>query len=246
MKTRRLKYASIHFGITLLILFCGFALVFHVWYPAPFHLAVSVTVIFILVATITLILGPVLTLVISKPGETSLRLDLFMIATIQIAAFLYGMWVIAEGRPAWIVFNVDRFDIVRANDLDNRKIGTALVEYQRPSWLGPKWVSATLPSDPGIQEEILFEAIFAGIDIQHRPNLYRPLHEQMDSIVQQSLPLDKLQDFNPASSTRILLSQWPDADGWLPVAAHNKSVTALISTHQRKVISIVDLRPWQE
>ena len=246
MKTRRLNYSSIHFGISLFVLFCSYALVFHVWYPTPVHLAVPVTAIFVLVATITLILGPVLTLIISKPGKASLRIDLLVIAIIQVAAFGYGMWVIAEGRPAWIVFNVDRFDIVRANELDNRKTDSARTEYRRPPWLGPKWVAAAFPTDPDTREEVLFEAVFAGVDIQHRPNLYRPLHEQMDAIVQKSLPLEALTDFNSASSTRTLLSQWPEADGWLPVAAHNKSLTALISTHHRKVISLVDLRPWRD
>ncbi len=54
------------------------------------------------------------TLIVFNPGKrlALLRLDLAVIGTIQAAALAYGVSVIAEARPVYMVFTVDRFDLV--------------------------------------------------------------------------------------------------------------------------------------
>lgn len=40
-----------------------------------------------------------------------------MIILIQLSALSYGLYSIAQGRPVWLVYNVDRFELVRNNEI---------------------------------------------------------------------------------------------------------------------------------
>lgn len=53
-------------------------------------------------------------------------MDLTVIAVLQLGALSYGLWTVAEGRPAWLVFAVDRFELVRVLDIDKRKLDAAI------------------------------------------------------------------------------------------------------------------------
>jgi hypothetical protein len=78
--------------------------------------AVGVTQLFIMLIVIDVIVGPIMTFLIYKKDFNVFKIDLAIIVIIQVAAFLYGFYSIAQGRPAWIVFNQNKFELVRANE----------------------------------------------------------------------------------------------------------------------------------
>ena len=119
----RLKAFFLHLSLSAVIALLALLLVFGLWYPAPLHTAVGVTHIFLLLLLIDVVLGPLLTLLVYKAGKKTLVFDLAVIAVLQLSALGYGLWTVAEGRPAWLVFNADRFDLVRVLDIDARKLG---------------------------------------------------------------------------------------------------------------------------
>ena len=92
-------------------------LVFFVWYPLPLAKAVGVTHIFLMMLTIDVIIGPLLSLLVYKEGKKSLKFDLMVIIIIQLSALCYGIYSIEQGRPAWLVYNVDRIELVRKNEI---------------------------------------------------------------------------------------------------------------------------------
>ncbi len=145
--TPRIKAFLIHLGISLVVAVAAMALVFGLWYPSPLHAALGVTGIFLLLLAVDVVLGPCLTLVVFKPGKKTLVMDLTAIALLQLSALAYGVWTVAEGRPAWLVFAVDRFELVRVLDIDERKLEQADLAYRQPSLLGPQWVAASNPVD---------------------------------------------------------------------------------------------------
>ena len=77
----------------------GILVVFGLWYPPPLNTASGVTRIFLIVLAVDVVLGPLLTFVVFKRGKKTLKFDLAIIATLQIAALCYGMWTVAQGRP---------------------------------------------------------------------------------------------------------------------------------------------------
>lgn len=220
------------------------ALVFLVWYPAPLHRATGVTAIFFIVIGVDVVIGPVLTLIVFKPGKKTLRFDLTTIVILQLIAFAYGIWTVAEGRPAWLVFNVDRFDLTRAYEIDDRHLSETRPEYQQAPWLGPRWVSARAPTDTDQRNTLTFEAVFAGVDLPQRPDLYQPLAAEADTIKQKAHPLNQLLRYNLPESVQTILAKWPEADAWLPMMAPAKPVTVLLRKDPTEVVAIVDLNPW--
>lgn len=239
----RFKAFFIHICLSAVLAVLAMLLVFKLWYPAPLHVAVGVTQIFLLLLLVDVVLGPLLTLLVYKPGKKTLVLDLAVIAVLQLSALCYGLWVVAEGRPAWLVFNADRFDLVRALDIDGRKLDAALPEYRNPSLFGPRWVAAVSPVDADARNELMFEAASGGSDLPQRPYLYRPLAEVQEPIRQRSRSMSELQEFNSAEDVQSVIGKWPAAGAWLPLMA-GVPMVVLLHKESYEVLAVVDLRPW--
>lgn len=240
----RIKAFTLHLAISALIALAVIAIVFYLWYPAPLHTAVGVTQIFLILLVVDVVLGPLLTLLVYKVGKKTLVMDLTVIAVLQISALGYGLFTVAEGRPAWLVFAADRFDLVRILDIDERKLDEAALQYRQPSLLGPQWVAAVNPTNNDARNDILLESVFAGVDIAQRPNLYQPLDTQKTAIQQRLLELSALPAINSAESIKAVLAKYPSADAWLPLRANNQDMVVLMHRDTTEVVAIVDLRPW--
>lgn len=241
----RIRAFLIHLAASVLLALAAMALVFAVWYPSPLNKAAGVTAIFLMVLGVDVVIGPLLTLVVYKPGKRSLRFDLATIIGLQLMAFAYGLWTVAEGRPAWLVFSADRFDLVQSYQLDTRKLDQTSPEYRHPSWFGPQWAYAPRPTDPTQRQDILFESMFAGVDLAQRPDLYRPIAEGAEAIRKYAQPLADLNKFNPPANVAEVLARWTAADAFLPMMASAQPVTVLIHKESARVIAIVELNPWE-
>ena len=115
----RLKASAIHLGLSLFIALLAALLVFGIWYPFPYREISGGRELFLLVVSVDVILGPLITLAVfnrSKPlGE--LRRDLATVVLIQLAALGYGLWTVSVARPVHLVFEIDRFRVVHAIDI---------------------------------------------------------------------------------------------------------------------------------
>jgi len=241
----RLRAGLIHLSVSALVALIAICIVFLLWYPYPLQRAVGVTEIFFIVLGVDVVIGPLLTTVVYKQGKKSLRFDLVTIATLQLVAFAYGMWTVAEGRPAWLVFSADRFDLVQAYEIDHRKLAEAKPEYRTVSWSGPRWISAHRPDSAEQRQTILFEAMIAGVDIPQRPELYQPLEVEAAAMRQRAQPLDELVRYNTQTEVDAVLARWPEANAYLPMMARVRPMTVLIEKSSARVIAVVDLNPWQ-
>src|SRR5699024_10363140 len=112
----KLTAFAIHLGISFVIALLAVGLVFFVWYPAPLHTALGVSKICLVLLLIDVVLGPIRTVIVYKKGKRALGMDLTVIAALQLAALTYGLWTVAEGRPAWLVFGGNHFELVRKVD----------------------------------------------------------------------------------------------------------------------------------
>src|SRR4026207_2238884 len=104
---------SIHFIATALLAACAAALIFLIWYPDPFQAMVRGTELFLLVVGCDLALGPLLSFVVFNRKKTrrALMVDYTFIAIVQIAGIVYGVYTVAELRPAYVAFATDRLQV---------------------------------------------------------------------------------------------------------------------------------------
>lgn len=242
MKARFLAFL-VHLGVSCIVGLFALALVFKIWYPSPLHVAVGVNEVFVLLLGVDVVIGPCLTLIVFDATKKSLRFDLVVICLLQVLAFLYGLWILSEGRPAWIVYNADRFDLVQVYQIDSRVSGQVGGQYRSPSFLGPLWVSAKMPENNEERNVITFESVFSGVDMAQRPNLYRPLIEAKQQMHLHQRSINELYRYNSSELVQRVISEWPEANGFLPMMARIKPMTVLLDKNAR-VVAVVDLRPW--
>lgn len=248
MKNRFLAFLT-HLAFSAVVAAPAMILVFFVWYPAPLHTAVGVTQIFLMLLAIDIIIGPVITFIIYNPNKLSLEFDLTVIALLQLTALCYGMNAVFEGRPAFVVFNADRFSITRALDIDSTSAGTARKSGNlsaNTSWLQPKWVAAVASPNSERSQEILFSSLQGGPDWPQLPELFVPLTQVKKQILEKAKPIKELRLLHSQNAHVMeVLAHWKDGQvKWLPLRSKVKDMTVLIDANSSAVIEILDINPW--
>lgn len=243
--SKRLKFFLSHLFISFLIALLVIGLVFFIWYPSPLAIAVGVTHIFLMLLAIDVIVGPVLGLLVYKEGKKTLKFDLTVIILIQIAALCYGVFSIERGRPAWLVFHADRFELVRKNDIILENIDQAQSQFQQVSWTGPQFAAVKLAVSPQQRQNDMFIEVLGGISLAQQPARYVELTQATTQIQQRALPLVELQQHNSKTDVEKTLAKYPKADAWLPLKANALDMAVLVNKESASIIKIVDLRPWK-
>lgn len=238
----RFRAAMIHAVLSLVLLGIALYLVFLLWYPAPLTEAAGVTSIFYLMLAIDLVLGPVLTFVVFKYDRVRLVFDLVVILLVQLSFYVYGLMIVAQGRPEWLVFVVDDFEMVRPVDIDRRQESEFLPAYQETLWDGPRWAAARYSDDTETMQRQKEDEFFLGISMAARPETYSDITDVSTAVRDRAKALEILADYNQASALTVL-DGYPRAAGWLPLKGHAQDQVVLIDD-DGQVIGVVDLRPW--
>ena len=243
MKNRFYAFLT-HLLLSGLVAVITIVMVFFIWYPRPLNDATGVTDIFLLLLAVDIITGPVMTFVVYQRGKPGLKFDLFIIVILQVVALSYGMSTVFAGRPAFIVFNQDRFDIVRLVEIDVASAKKAELtgnETAKVSWFRPRWVGAVAPNDRKRAEEILFSAVDGGADWPQLPELYVPLEQVKQQMLKKAQPLQNLRQLDKKNR---LVGIEDSRVKWLPLRGKTKDMVVLIDSDSAEIIKIVDINPW--
>lgn len=239
---QKIKAFFIHISLSSIV-FCSFlAIMFLYWYPQPyFTICEGMTVLTILAIT-DVILGPILTFIIYKPKKPWLKLDLSIIATVQICALIYGSSIIYSERPLFLVFTIDRFEIISASDVDINEITTKAI-LDTPT---PYIVFAQAPKDRGQRSYILDSAI-KGKDLERFPKYYKPFKPYLSEVFNKSISIKLLTEKHPDNKKlKAFLSDINKGNlkyKFLPVRSKQKDMTVIISEHG-DIIDFLDISPW--
>ena len=243
--SKRLKFFLSHLSISILIALFSMVLVFLIWYPLPLAKAVGVTHIFLMLLAIDVIIGPVLGFVVYKEGKKNLKMDLTVIILLQLSALGYGIYSIGQGRPVWLAYTVDRFELVRKNEIIDENIEKALAQYQHPSWFKPQYVGVEFAKDAKTRNDDMFAEALNGISLAQKPERYVALSKVVPQIKTHAQSLDILKNFNDGKKLQSILAKYPQANAFVPLKAGHVDMTVLLDKNTGEVIKIVDLRPWR-
>jgi hypothetical protein len=245
----RYRAALTHFVISALVVSTVFVLVYFLWYPEPLFRGAGGRDLFLVLAMVDVTVGPLITLIIFKPGKKGLKFDLATIAVLQLAALAYGTHVVFEARPVWVVFLKDRFDLVRANQVQDESRERAKAPFRSLSLTGPKIAAARIPEDPDEQFRTLITAL-AGVDVSSYPQHYVPYEEARGDVLGKARPIRELRELNPESGPEIdrILRNLGRGEGevaFLPLRAGKSDLTVLVDARSGTVLQLVALRPWK-
>lgn len=239
--SQRIRYFLAHLCISTLVGLMLIGMVFFVWYPFPLAKAVGVTQIILILITVDVIIGPLLSLLVYKVGKKTLKKDLLIIILLQITALIYGLYNIVSSRPSWIVQNGDVFELVRYNQILIDEDHQIADEYQSPSWFRPQWVAIQSLAQ---KDESFVQDAIAGIPTSIKPYRYTSLSHESARLQEYSQDLKHLTHFNPPNDINTTLKQFPNADAWMPLRTGGIDMVVLIDKKNAAVLEIVDLRPW--
>jgi hypothetical protein len=201
----RFVATAIHFVVTLFVAGLAAAVIFLVWFPNSMAAMVGGTSLFLLVFTSDLVLGPLLSLVVysSKKSRLKLIIDYSVIAAAQLTALIYGVFVVAESRPVFVAFDVDRMEIVTAIEIEDEHLAEASDErFRSRSWLGPKLVAVVRPTNNKEKSDLAFLAI-AGKDAEYLPKYYHEYETAREQILAKSLSLQVLLEGSDTAKSQI-------------------------------------------
>lgn len=172
--TSRAFAALVHAGGSLAIAATAAALVFLLWYPWPYTVLAGGVGLFVLITSVDVVLGPLITFAIfdrSKP-ITELRRDIAVVVVLQLGALGYGLYTMYQARPVVLALESNRFRVVSANAVVGEEIALAPSTLRRLSVTGPTVIRTEVPIDAGEQLEAI-EKAFAGADLGMRPKYWR-------------------------------------------------------------------------
>lgn len=169
--------------------------VFLVWYPGSFREMAGGSGLFLLVVSVDVILGPLLTLVAFSPrkAKTNLRFDLAVIAALQLTALGYGIYTVWEVRPVAIVYETDRYRVIAAGEVRVKELPTAPPQFRRLPLTGP-WELGVRAADAGAERNEAIFLSFEGFDTSQRPSFWRPYSEVSAVAYQRARPVSVLLD----------------------------------------------------
>lgn len=170
------RAAALHFVGSVAVSVLAAALVFGLWYPYPYRELAGGRELFLLIVAIDVVCGPLLTMVLYDPKKPRSELwrDLGMVVMIQLAALGYGLHVVWQARPIYLVQELDRFKVVLMPDLDAIEVAK-LPPVLQPGWIsGPTTVAIRAPKNLAERERVMFESVQGGRDYAERPEFYLP------------------------------------------------------------------------
>lgn len=241
----RVKMALGHLIVSILFGLVAVYLVFFVWHPDPLQIAVGVTSIFVMMLAIDVILGPLLTLIVAtSPEKKTLKFDLAVIAIVQLVAYFYGVYNIAISRPVYIAYDNGLFELVQADTVIRNNTKSILPDYQKnPIW-GIDWVYVPKHTNLQEQEERMRLEMQEGITPAMQAHLYQPFDTAWEQISEKKYPVSKLNQFNTKTKVDNIMKDYPMVTGYLGLKAPQIEMTVLIDDKNKKIIKVVDLRPW--
>lgn len=217
--------AGYHFCGTLLLILVSATIVFCVWYPFPYRELAGGTDLFVTLVLVDIICGPLLTLVLFNPlkSRRELTLDISVIVFVQMAALVYGIISVAQARPVYLVFEVDRFKVVSIADVQMDSLRPELGGLQLLPWMGPKVIGVRDPRNPE-EKFASLEMSLRGIEPSSRPDWWQTYELSKPQVQMRAQSIERLRRKKPEAHLQIneaiADSGKLEAElGWLPLTS---------------------------
>jgi hypothetical protein len=246
----RWKAAAIHLTISLVLATIVGALIYFLWFPPPYFSATGAVKLFIVLMGVDISVGPLLTFLVFSPRKrrTLLKLDLSIIAAIQVIAFAYGIHVISAARPVFVVADIDRLVVLAADELADTDLAQgSQAAFRTRSWTGPILVGVMRAKDyKGLNPLDL--TLGTGKDMDQLPRFYVPYDQVAGGLMRHAKPISKIRKITAQQRALLnhLRNSVDDGDAFvaLPLTRGDFDYTAIMSPKTERPVRILPIDPW--
>jgi len=246
----RYRAGAMQLAVSALVAVVAFIAIRSIWYPDALFEVAGGRKLFLLIACVDVVLGPLIVFLVFVPGKKGLAFDLAVIFTLQAAALAYGIWVLFESRPAYLVFVKDRYELVRALDIPETEIARAKgTPFAALPVTGPRVVGARMPTNIEEVTRLTFAAA-QGVDLHFFPRYYVDYDQVRKEVSGFARPLAQLRKLNPNATVAIddlvrATGKRESEIAFLPVRAGKRDLTALVDAANGDLLKLAALRPWE-
>jgi hypothetical protein len=243
----RFKASGIHLGLSLAVAALAAMLVFWVWYPYPYREISGGRELFLLIVTVDVILGPLITFFIFSKGKSlrALRFDFVVIGLLQLAALAYGLWTVAQARPVHLGFEFERFRVVHAIEVDPEKLPLAPPELQSLPWTGPTLLAVRPFRTPEEQYTTTMAAL-SGFTLAANPALWQTYDKARADVIKAAKPVNELKQRFGSQAAQIdavlqSAGRDPATTSYLPMVGRKSFWTVFIDPKTAEVVGFLPL-----
>ena len=242
---RRVQAAAWHLLASALVAGGCAALVFWLWYPQPYDVLAGGVKLFVLVTSVDVILGPLLTLVAFNLTKTRSHLarDMATIAIMQLAALGYGLHTVYVARPVVLAAENYLFRVVAANEVDLAELPKAPEGLRNLSFTGPRLLGVR-PAVDGNERLASVQRSLEGYDGGARPAFWEPYDASRERIKSQLGDLNDLLARSAGARSNIereleRLGRTIDEVGYLEVKARAQGWIVLVDRKNGDVLGFL-------
>lgn len=209
IKPARLTFAfkalSTHFAASCALALVVAWVVFAYWIPEPYYGLVRAPQLFLVLLGVDVVCGPLLTAILANPikSRRELLLDFSLVILLQLGALAYGLHTIANVRPVALVFEVDRFVVVSASQVNTEDLAQAPASLRQLPWNGPqlKGVRAARNGEETLQS---IELSLQGIEPSTRPGWWLSYELSRPQVMQRMKPITALYQQASAAQRQVI------------------------------------------
>ncbi|MEJ2362029.1 MAG: hypothetical protein P8Z75_11465 [Gammaproteobacteria bacterium] len=242
----KLKAFASHLGISFLIFLIILYFIIFKWYPFPFFSTDGGWQGIRIIIGVDLVLGPLLTLIVFKPGKPGLKFDLSVIAIMQAGALAWGIWTVHHQRPIAAVYVDNYFAPVMLYEIKGQDM--TLAKLKKFGEHPPFWIYSKLPEDSNAMQKIRLEALQMGRPIFTFTKYYHAMDENAMKIMRsRSLDMEQWVKGKPGATSiyHHFMNRHHDRKGliFIPWHARDKYVIIAMDSVTRKYVGILDIAP---
>lgn len=234
---------GIHLAISLVIFGVLAYLIVAVWYPGFLFSADGGWQGIRIIILVDLVLGPLLTLIVYKPGKPGLATDLTFIGCFQAACLFAGTYIVYSERPIAVVYSDGYFTSMTEDAY--RDYGQPVPDLSYLPGTTPKWVSVALPDDPHEQSEIRLGAWRDGTPLRAKADFYVPFSTAKIDLEADAYPITEVQ---ARDANLNLLDGWIEQHGgdvsdhaFFPLGTRYKYQFLAIDKPTREILGVLDI-----
>jgi len=248
----RIRPALVHFLVSLVVALVAGFVVFRLWFPSPYSEFSGGGKLFLLLVSVDVLIGPLLTFVAFNPAKPRrhLVIDLSVIGFLQMAALVYGLHTVSQARPVVLAAENKMFRVVPANGVKLDELAQAPTDLQALSWTGPRLVGVRRSTD--VQEMMKsVEAAIQGYDVGTRPSYWQPYDKSRQQVISQAQPLADMAGASPRHAQAVadaarIIGRPVNELGALPLIARKTGWYVLLDRKTGDVLGFAKLDPGAE